>query len=303
MEKLVSVSIPIIKTEFLKKSIKSCLLQSYSNYELIILNNAKEKETRTNIREIVNSFDDNRIKYHENEEQIPMISNWNKCVNLSKGEYLSILCDDDLWHKDFLTDLITLAKKYPDVNVLHCKTAIVNPEDEILKVTEESPEHQTVLNFIYSRISDFNNFFLSDFLLKTQPLKDIGGFISLPSGWGSDDVTYYNLSKETGVAFSKKLHFYYRDSPLSVTNNNKLKEKLKAIDIQIKHIFNITNNYNISLKEDEILIKMIHNKLKRFELLRKTNLIKVQLIKKYGINKNIAFFIGYLIFKFKYANL
>lgn len=303
MEKLVSVSIPIIKTEFLKKSIKSCLFQSYSNYELIILNNAKEKETRTNIREIVKSFDDNRIKYHENEEQIPMIQNWNKCLNLSNGDYFSILCDDDIWHKDFLLDLISLTNKYPDVNVLHCKTAIVNSKDEILKISEEAPEHQSLLNFIYSRISGFNTFFLSDFLLKTKALKELGGFIELPSGWGSDDITYYFLAKKTGVAFCNKLLFSYRDSPLSITNNNNLKDKLRAINLQIKKINELLNSLSQDSIEEEVLFRMIKQSLPKFEISRKTNLIKSMLISKYNINKYLAFIIGYVLNKTKYANI
>jgi glycosyltransferase involved in cell wall biosynthesis len=303
VNKLVSIGLPIIKFKFLKESIDSCLGQSYNNFELIVLNNAKEKETKIKVREIINSFDDIRIKYYENEEQIPMIQNWNKCLSLSNGDYFSILCDDDIWHENFLLELIYLSNKYPEVNVFHCKVAVIDSNNNIKRISEEAPEHQSLLNFIYSRISGFNTFFLSDFLLKTKALKELGGFIELPSGWGSDDITYYFLAKKTGVAFCNKLLFSYRDSPLSITNNNNLKDKLRAINLQIKKINELLNSLSQDSTEEEVIFRMIKQSLPKFEITRKTNLIKSMLISKYNINKYLAFIIGYVLNKTKYANI
>ena len=63
--------------------------------------------------------------------------------------------------------------------------------------------------------------------------------------------------------FSNKLCFYYRDSPLSVTNNNKLREKLKAVDLQIKEIDYIIKNLESSDVQDVVLKKMIISGLKK----------------------------------------
>lgn len=303
--KLVSVCIPIIKTEFLEKSISSCLAQSFTDFELIILNNAKEAEVKNQIRAIARTFNDDRIRYFENDAQLPMIENWNRCVELAEGKYFSILCDDDIWQPDFLKEIILLTEKYPSVHVFRSRVAVVDENDNIIKVSEKAPEFSSVLDFIYARISDFNTFFLSDFVLKTEELKQMGGFVQMPSGWGSDDLTYYKLGAKNGIVCSSELNFYYRDSPLSVTNNNKLKQKLKAIDIQVRTIKDILENSKSVTNniENSALQKMILKKLPRFKVMRKTNLIKAQLMKKYGLNPGLAFVVAFLLFKVKYANL
>ena len=81
---LVSVGIPVVKSNFLLTTIESCQKQTYKNLEILILNNASTKEKGDEIESIVNGFNDNRIKYYRNEIQLPMIENWN-CV-------LSLIC-------------------------------------------------------------------------------------------------------------------------------------------------------------------------------------------------------------------
>lgn len=90
MEK-VSIIIPVYNTEkYLNKCIKSVLNQDYSNIELIIVNDGSQG----NCDEIINSFDDKRIKYFKRENHgIGATRNFG--IENSTGDYTIFLDSDD----------------------------------------------------------------------------------------------------------------------------------------------------------------------------------------------------------------
>lgn len=95
----ITVAIPTFnRCDLIKDAINSVLKQSYSDFELIVVDNASTDKTK----EVVGKFKDSRIKYFRNKKNIGMMDNWNKCIELSKGEYLTILGDDDKLLPNFL---------------------------------------------------------------------------------------------------------------------------------------------------------------------------------------------------------
>lgn len=60
--------------------------------------------------------------------------NWNKCIELSQGEYLVLLCDDDLLMPNFVSSLLMLVKKYPNCNVFNSSPLYFNSSAECLFV-------------------------------------------------------------------------------------------------------------------------------------------------------------------------
>lgn len=91
----VSVCIPTYNNaDTLAQAIESALNQSFEVYEVIITDNASNDNTE----QVVNSFDDGRISYFRNTKNIGMVGNWNRCFDLSKGQYVLILHADDVLH-------------------------------------------------------------------------------------------------------------------------------------------------------------------------------------------------------------
>ncbi len=280
---LVSIGLPIVKKEFLKQAIKSCLSQTYENLEIIILNNAPSQVLGDEIEKIVLSFDDKKIKYFRNEIQIPIVNNWNKVLSLSTGKYFSILCDDDYWDNNYIESVIRLAMKYLQVSVFHTRTIIVDDSGKMKRISPACPEHEDVLDFIFNRIAKGREHFLSDFLVKTESLKQIGGFVNMHSGWGSDDLTWIYLAKENGIVSLQMPLYYYRESILSVTNKMFSDNKIKTTNVYFEKIkdfvteLSVESNEILSLKKKMVLdcweksridkIKGIH-----FEYLRKRKL-------------------------------
>ena len=79
------------RAKLLPRAIKSVLNQTFSDFELIIINNAATDNTE----EVIKSFKDKRIIYAKHEKNIPPSAGLNTGIDLAKGKYLVNLSDDD----------------------------------------------------------------------------------------------------------------------------------------------------------------------------------------------------------------
>lgn len=91
---LVTVIIPSYsRPEQLVDAIKSVIDQSYENLEIIVIN-----DYGTNVEDEISQLNDSRIIYHTNERNLGLAGTRNVGVNISHGEYIAYLDDDDIYY-------------------------------------------------------------------------------------------------------------------------------------------------------------------------------------------------------------
>lgn len=111
---LVSIITPLHNGEdFVEKTIKSVLSQTYKNWELIVIDDCSSDQGLL----IVDNYskNDSRISiFQNNKNSGPAISR-NKAIELAKGQYIAFLDSDDLWTEDKLDYQINFMKynNYP----------------------------------------------------------------------------------------------------------------------------------------------------------------------------------------------
>jgi len=99
MSILVSIILPTFnRREELKKAINSVIDQTYTNWELIIIDNFSSDETKENI----NKFNDKRIKFYQIKNNGIIAKSRNYGIDKASGEIISFLDSDDWWNKDKL---------------------------------------------------------------------------------------------------------------------------------------------------------------------------------------------------------
>jgi glycosyltransferase involved in cell wall biosynthesis len=110
----VSIILPTLnRLELLKKSIDSVLAQTYTDWELHVIDDVSDDGTK----EYMNSLTDKRINYHR--VNIPGIEGISKYLNFgienSTGEYIARLDDDDFWcDENKLQKQVNFLDSHPD---------------------------------------------------------------------------------------------------------------------------------------------------------------------------------------------
>lgn len=110
---LITIAIPTYKRpKLLKEAIDSALDQvGFDDYEVIIVDNDDTFEIKSETQKLIESYDSDKLFYYKNDKNIGMFGNWNRCIELANGKYISILNDDDWLEKEFLKEITKLIKE------------------------------------------------------------------------------------------------------------------------------------------------------------------------------------------------
>ena len=116
----VSVLLPVYNTkeEYLRAALDSVLNQTFQDFELLIVNDCSTDE---NVGRVVRSYDDPRIRYVENEENLGISKTRNRLIDLAQGEYLAVMDHDDISLSQRLEKQAAYLDAHPSVGVVGCK--------------------------------------------------------------------------------------------------------------------------------------------------------------------------------------
>ena len=106
---LVSIIMPSYNTaQYIEKTIKSVLDQTYTNWELIIVDDCSTDNTDEVVK---NYLTDKRIKYLKNEQNSGAAVSRNRALREAKGQWIAFLDSDDLWMPEKLEKQICFMKE------------------------------------------------------------------------------------------------------------------------------------------------------------------------------------------------
>ena len=121
MEPLVSVCIPAYNSSvYIKRTMESVLEQNYKNIELVVI----DDQSKDNTVEIVESVKDPRVRLVKNEKNLGMTGNWNKCLAEARGDYIKLICADDVLYKDSIEKELGALLAHPEVTLVMSDTAL-----------------------------------------------------------------------------------------------------------------------------------------------------------------------------------
>jgi glycosyltransferase involved in cell wall biosynthesis len=130
-----SVGLPVLNGEdFIAESLEALLGQSYTNFELIIADNASTDDTGNICRKYAK--DDSRIRYHRHPQNIGLAPNHNFVVQEARGELFKWAANDDLYASSLLARCVEALDENPDIVLAHSWTAKINSAGEVTKAFE-----------------------------------------------------------------------------------------------------------------------------------------------------------------------
>ena len=111
----VSICVPAFNAErWLADALDSALQQTYSEFELVVVDNGSTDATA----EIARGFDDDRIRIESSTQTIGAVANHNRAIRLSKGEFVKFLHADDLLEPQCVEKMVALALEDPRIGLV-----------------------------------------------------------------------------------------------------------------------------------------------------------------------------------------
>lgn len=135
MDKETSPTISIIMAvynggEHLRSAIDSVLAQSFTDFELVVVNDASTDDSVAQIE----GYDDPRIKLLHNEENKGLAASLNVGLKEAKGRYIARMDADDLAVPERLKKQLSFLEKHPDIGLLGSNAVAIDDVDEMIGV-------------------------------------------------------------------------------------------------------------------------------------------------------------------------
>jgi glycosyltransferase involved in cell wall biosynthesis len=107
---LVSVCIPTYNGQtFLRECLDSVLSQTFQDFELLVVDDHSRDDTLVILEEYAKR--DCRIRMERNPVNLGLVGNWNRCVELAKGEWIKFVFQDDLIAPTCVDKLVSAGQK------------------------------------------------------------------------------------------------------------------------------------------------------------------------------------------------
>jgi glycosyltransferase involved in cell wall biosynthesis len=142
---LITIGLPVYNSErYLRQSLDSLLAQTYTDFLLVISDNASTDGTARICREAAAA--DRRIRYFRNDTNIGNPGNFNRVFKLTTTRYLKWSTADDFWEATFLERALdvmegdsTLALCYPQAVLVDADGGNPHNYDDVLHLVQEDP--------------------------------------------------------------------------------------------------------------------------------------------------------------------
>jgi teichuronic acid biosynthesis glycosyltransferase TuaG len=183
---------------YIEESIKSVLSQSFTDWELIIVDDGSSDNTRETIERFSNSISKVKYYYQENQGQAKAR---NTGLNLAKGELIAFLDSDDLWNQECLSILFDSLERNK-VGMVFCSGYRL-----IENILWEIPQCELPLCLIKSTAMEailtlYNPLVIHGVLTYKKFIEQVNGFEANPTlkNCSEDYFLWYKLAK-LGISF------------------------------------------------------------------------------------------------------
>jgi len=163
---LVTVLLPVYNGEkFLKETIESVLKQSFRSFEFVIIDDGSTDASK----QIIQSFDDHRIVFIENSQNIKLINTLNKGLEIAKGKYLARIDADDYMHSSRLEKQVHFLEANSDYVLVGSAVQLVR--DDIVEEGDVIKYYSDHDDIVFS-MSFYCPFIHPSIMLRMDTIKD-----------------------------------------------------------------------------------------------------------------------------------
>jgi glycosyltransferase involved in cell wall biosynthesis len=216
MSPLVTLAITTLnRPRFLRETLACALAQDYADLEILVSDNGSTDTTPLLTKSLVQS--DPRVRLRRNETTVPLHEHFTQCIEAARGEYFVLLHDDDRINSRFVSEVVGVATRHPDVNVV--VPANVMMDEQGATIREYARPGCEVFDgpkFVCDWLGCREPQVLIDvttILMRTEIIRRFGGYQYLEGGRNVDNLLFLKCAITSRVGFAERARFYWRCYP------------------------------------------------------------------------------------------
>jgi len=233
---LISIVIPLYNKErFIKETLDSVFNQSFTDYEIIIVNDGSTDSSVF----IVNAIEDQRITVLSNQNKgVSHARNFG--ISKANSDLIALLDGDDLWEQNHLENLYNLYEKFPDCGLYATAYNKKYFNGEKIKASYNglAKEYFGIIEDYFSASIKDGIAWTSAVLIPMKTFRKVGVFDEeMRSGQDTDlwirialkdSIAFSSIASSNKIILAPKYHLSYSTNRI---DRLKLFEKFKAVEL------------------------------------------------------------------------
>ena len=226
----ITVLMPVYNsTKYVNKAVKSVLEQSFSNFELLIIDDASTDDTPKILKELAKQ--DKRIRVIRNDKNLHIGGSLNKGINYAKAEVIARMDSDDIAHIDRLKKQYDLIMSNKNIGVVGSDILLIDADGNEVSYRP----YRTKSKDLKSTLFRYSPFAHPVTMYRKSVVKEMG--LYNPAYSPTEDVDlWFRIGKKYKFASVNEPLLKYRMLLQSHSNRNLRNLEILVLKIRIKAI-------------------------------------------------------------------
>jgi glycosyltransferase involved in cell wall biosynthesis len=213
----------------LRASIDSILTQTFSDFELVIVDDGSTDTTPAILSEYATR--DNRVKIVKNQKNLGLTASLNVGIHAASGTYIARMDAGDTSEPTRFEQQVAFLDTHPECGLLGTWAKIVNEDGRQIGVMKYPTDHDTLRKIMIR----YNPFVHSSVMMRRSVL-DAAGWYDERWKYAQDYELFFRMLRHGKVALLGEYLVSYRVYPNSITRRKNKLQTLFAIKARVKAI-------------------------------------------------------------------
>ncbi len=233
----VSICIPCYNaSRFIGSTIESVLASAYSDFELIVSDDASTDDTV----QAVARFTDPRIRVMRNETNLGAPKNWNRALASASGDYVGLLNHDDTYGPFWLPFAVHVLDKYPHIGWVTTAFRVINSKGHTLQLISRFPhtgeQNRREVFLCLAQFIGLGPFYLA----RRQVLEEVG-YYDPHTGPAADTDLYLRMLLKYPLYYSTYPHVTKQQHDDNLAYRSTIPEWTWRCQLILNKVFNGTS--------------------------------------------------------------
>ena len=211
--------------DYLKECIANIRAQTCRNFTLAVLDDGSTDGSLEWLR----GLDEPRLTLHPAPAHLGIVRNWGRALKIPKGEFMTIIGQDDLLGPDYLAVMDALTRERPDAGLYHAHFQFIDARGKTIRSCRPLPACETAAQYLTALFTGNRDTYGTGYLMRSARYEAVGGIPAFEKLLFADDALWMALMNGSCKATAAQECFSCRLHPASASGGTGWQSWLAAM--------------------------------------------------------------------------
>lgn len=211
--------------DYLKECVASIRAQTYPAWALAVLDDDSTDGSLAWLR----GLGDPRLTLYPAPAHLGIVRNWARALKIPKGEFMTIIGQDDRLDPEYLAVMDALTKERPDAGLYHAHFRFINAQGGVIRPCRPLPARETAAEYLTALFTGRRDTYGTGYLMRSARYEAVGGIPPFETLLFADDALWMALMQGCTKATAPNECFSCRLHPASASGGTGWQSWLTAM--------------------------------------------------------------------------